>query len=217
MPKIKIAPSVLSADWGKINEEIKQVEKNCELIHVDIMDGVFVENKTIDAKFVSKIKTKIPLDVHLMVQEPSDDYILGFIKAGGSIITLHQEAYGSTEELKEKLEFVRASGAMPSVAIRPKTPLSAIKEVLNIVDMVLVMTVEPGMAGQKFMPEPIAKVKELRKLKPNLDIEVDGGIKPETIGIVAKAGANVFVAGSSVFGKTDRIMAIKELRKNVGG
>src|SRR3989338_7439060 len=214
MPKIKIAPSILSADWDKINEEIKQVEKNCELIHVDIMDGVFVENKTIDAKFVSKIKTKIPLDVHLMVQEPSDDYILGFIKAGGSIITLHQEAYGSTEELKEKLEFVRAGGAMPSVAIRPKTPLSAIKEVLNIVDMVLVMTVEPGMAGQKFMPEPIAKVKELRKLKPNLDIEVDGGIKPETIGIVAKAGANVFVAGSSVFGKTDRIMAIKELRKN---
>ena len=215
MPKIKIAPSILSADWDKINEEIKQVEKHCEIIHVDIMDGIFVENKTIDAKFVSKIKTKIPLDVHLMVQEPSEDYILGFINAGGSIITLHQEAYGSTEELKEKLNFIRKNGAKPSVAIRPKTPLSAVKEVLNIVDMVLIMTVEPGMAGQKFMPEPTAKIKELRKLKPNLDIEVDGGIKPETIGIAAKAGANVFVAGSSVFGKEDRVEAIKELRCSI--
>lgn len=215
MLKIKIAPSILSADWNKINEEIKQVEKHCELIHVDIMDGVFVDNKTIDAKFVSRIKTKVPLDVHLMVQEPSEDYISGFIKAGGSIITLHQEAYRSTEELKEKLEFIRKNVAKPSVAIRPKTPLSAIKGILNIVDMALIMTVEPGMAGQKFMPEPIAKVKELRKLKANLDIEVDGGIKPETIGIAAKAGANVFVAGSSVFGKPDRVKAIRKLKEKI--
>ncbi len=216
MPKIKIAPSILSADWDKINEEIKQVEKHCELIHVDIMDGIFVGNKTIDSKFVSKIKTKIPLDVHLMAQEPSEDYIKGFITAGGSIITLHQEAYGSIEELKEKLDFIRKNGAKPSAAIRPKTPLSKIKNILDSVDMALIMTVEPGMAGQKFMPEPIAKVKELRKLKPNLDIEVDGGIKPETIGIAAKAGANVFVAGSSVFGKPDRVKAIMELRKSAG-
>lgn len=215
MPKIKIAPSILSADWNKIDGEIRQVEKHCELIHVDIMDGVFVGNKTIDARFVSRIKTKIPLDVHLMVQDPSEEYITGFIRAGGSIITLHQEAYGSVEELKEKLEFIRRKEAKPAVAIKPGTPLGAIKDVLDMVEMVLIMTVEPGMAGQKFMPEPIAKVKYLRKLKPNLDIEVDGGINPETIGIAAKAGANVFVAGSSIFGKSDRVEAIRELRKGI--
>ncbi|MBI2108415.1 ribulose-phosphate 3-epimerase [Candidatus Woesearchaeota archaeon] len=215
MPKIKIAPSILSADWNHINKEIKEVKPYCGLIHVDIMDGIFVPNKTIDSKFVKKITTKVPLDVHLMVQEPSEEYILDFINAGGSIITLHQEAYGSIGELREKLNFIKANGAKPSVAIRPKTPLNSIKDVLDIVDMVLIMTVEPGMAGQKFMPEPINKVRELRKINPNIDIEVDGGISPETIGIAAKAGANVFVAGSSIFGRTDRITAIKELKRNI--
>jgi len=212
MPKIKIAPSILSADWNKINKEVKEVEPYCELIHVDIMDGIFVSNKTIDAEFVSKIKTKIPLDVHLMVQEPSEDYISGFIKAGGSIITVHQEACG---DLKGKLELIKGQGAKAGVSIKPKTPLNAIKDALNIADMVLIMTVEPGMAGQKFMSGPIGKIKELRRLKPNLDIEVDGGINPETIGIAAEAGANVFVAGSSVFGKKDRVGAIKELRESI--
>src|SRR3989338_301111 len=188
MPKIKIAPSILSADWNKINKEVKEVEPYCELIHVDIMDGIFVSNKTIDAEFVSKIKTKIPLDVHLMVQEPSEDYISGFIKAGGSIITVHQEACG---DLKGKLELIKGQGAKAGVSIKPKTPLNAIKDALNIADMFLIMTVEPGMAGQKFMSGPIGKIKELRRLKPNLDIEVDGGINPETIGIAAEAGANV--------------------------
>ena len=210
--EIKIAPSILSADQKHINSEIKQVKPYCQLIHVDIMDGVFVPLTTIDAKFVSRIKTKIPLDIHLMVQDPSKEYIKSFINAGGSIITVHQE---TCKNLKNKLLFIKKQGVKASVSINPDTPLSSINEVLDMVDMVLIMTVEPGKAGQKFIPGPIKKVTELRKLKPNLDIEVDGGINPQTASLSAKAGANVFVAGSSIFGKKDRVNAIKELRESI--
>lgn len=212
MNKIKISPSILSADLSNVNSEIKQVERYSQLIHIDIMDGIFVPKKTIDASFVKKIKTKIPLDIHLMVQEPSEKYILDFIKAGGSIIAAHQEACSNLEKI---LKFIKKNKSKASIAIKPNTPVSSIKKYLDMVDVVLVMTVEPGKSGQKFIQSPLKKVKELRKLNPNLDIEVDGGINPHTAKLCARAGANVFVAGTAIFGQKDRAKAIKELRESV--
>ncbi len=208
MPKIKIAPSILSADLAKVNEEIKEVEKYADLIHVDIMDGIFVPPTTIDSAFVKTIKTKIPLDVHLMVHEPSDSYIKGFIDAGAYLITVHEEA---CKDPAKQLSFIKRNNTKAAISIKPNTPLDKIKDYLGMVDMVLVMTVEPGWAGQKFIESAMPKVEVLRKMKPNLDIEVDGGINPITAGIAFDAGANVFVAGSAIFGKQDRAAAIKEI------
>ncbi len=208
MPRIKIAPSILSADKSKIDSEIKEVEKYSDLIHVDIMDGIFVPPTTIDSHFVKAIRTKVPLDVHLMVHEPSDSYIRAFIDAGAYSITIHEEA--CLDPIKQ-LNFIKKQKVRAAISIKPDTPLIKILQYLNMVDMVLIMTVEPGWAGQKFIGSAMAKVKELRKRKPKLDIEVDGGINPYTAGIAYEAGANVFVAGSSIFGKKDRVYAIKEI------
>src|SRR3989338_4782960 len=208
MPRIKLAPSILSADFSKINEEIKEVEKYSDLIHVDIMDGVFVPPTTVDAEFVKKIKTKVPLDVHLMVHEPSDSYIRGFIDAGASSITIHREACRNP---RHQIDFIRQNKINAAISIKPKTSIDAIKPYLDMIDMVLVMTVEPGWAGQKFINETMEKVRELRHLKPNMDIEVDGGINPMTARIAYDEGANVFVAGSAIFGKKDRAAAINEI------
>ena len=209
MPRIKIAPSILSADLSKVNQEIKEVEKFADLIHVDIMDGIFVSPTTVDADFVKTIKTKVPLDVHLMVHEPSNSYISGFIKAKAYSITIHEEA---CKEPMRQINFIKKNRVNAAISIKPKTPLDRIKKYLHMVDMVLVMTVEPGWAGQKFISSTMQKVKELRKLNPKLDIEVDGGINPYTARIAFEAGANVFVAGTSIFGKKDRIAAIKEIK-----
>ena len=208
MPKIKLAPSILSADFSKINDEIKQVEKYSDLIHVDIMDGIFVPPTTVDSNFVKKIKTKVPLDVHLMVHEPGDSYIKGFIDAGAYSITVHAAA---CKNPGHQINFIKMNKVKAAISIKPKTPLEKIKKYLDMVDMVLIMTVEPGWAGQKFMADTMPKIKELRKLKPKLDIEVDGGISPMTIRTAYDEGANVFVAGSSIFGQKDRIAAIKEI------
>src|SRR3989344_490269 len=208
MPKIKIAPSILSADRSKINEEIKEVEKYSDIIHVDIMDGIFVPPTTINSDFVKTVRTKVPLDVHLMVHEPSDSYIKGFIDAGAYSITIHEEACRNP---MHQLEFIRKNGVKAAISIKPKTPLDNIRKYLDMVDMVLIMTVEPGWAGQKFINETMPKVRELRKLKPKLDIEVDGGINPYTVRIAYDEGANVFVAGTSIFGKKDRAGAIKDI------
>ena len=208
MPRIKLAPSILSADFSKINEEIKEVEKYSDLIHVDIMDGVFVPHTTVDAEFVKKIKTKVPLDVHLMVHEPSDSYIRGFIDAGASSITIHREACRNP---RHQIDFIRQNKINAAISIKPKTSIDAIKPYLDMVDMVLIMTVEPGWAGQKFINETVEKVRELRHLKPNMDIEVDGGINPMTARIAYDEGANVFVAGSAIFGKKERAAAINEI------
>ena len=208
MPRIKLAPSILSADFSKINEEIKEVEKYSDLIHVDIMDGVFVPPTTVDAEFVKKIKTKVPLDVHLMVHEPSDSYIRGFIDAGASSITIHREACRNP---RHQIDFIRQNKINAAISIKPKTSIDAIKPYLDMIDMVLVMTVEPGWAGQKFINETMEKVRELRHLKPNMDIEVDGGINPMTARIAYDEGANVFVAGSAIFGKKERAAAINEI------
>ena len=208
MPKIKIAPSILSADLSRVNHEIKEVEKYADLIHVDIMDGIFVPPATVDQNFVKTIKTKVPLDVHLMVHEPSESYIKGFIDAGAYSITIHEEA---CKNPAEQINFIRKNKTKAAISIKPNTPLEKIKKYLNIVDMVLIMTVEPGWAGQKFIESTMSKVSELRKLNPKLDIEVDGGINPYTARIAYDAGANVFVAGTSIFGMKDRVAAIKEI------
>ncbi|MBS3110610.1 ribulose-phosphate 3-epimerase [Candidatus Woesearchaeota archaeon] len=212
MPKIRIAPSILSADFKRINGDIGQVEKYADLIHVDVMDGKFVPPTTVDSDFVRTIRTKLPLDVHLMVQEPSEDYIQGFIDAGASSITVHAEA---CTDPRRQLGYIKGKGINAGISIKPKTPLSAILPCLDTVDMVLIMTVEPGWGGQKFMEDTMPKVRELRKLKPNLDIEVDGGIYPDTAPLAKKAGANVFVAGTAIFKEKDRVMAIKRLRESV--
>jgi ribulose-phosphate 3-epimerase len=207
--KLKISPSILSADFGKLNEEIKQVEGLVELLHVDVMDGHFVPNITIGAPVVKKIKTSIPLDVHLMIEQP-EKYLKDFAEAGAHIICVHAEV---VSDLKQIVEQIKALGVKAAVSIKPKTPLSAVDAVLDDVDMVLIMSVEPGFGGQGFMPEVLPKVKELREKKPELDIQVDGGITKENIKQAVEAGANVFVAGSSIFGKPDRAQAIKELRE----
>ena len=208
MPKIKIAPSILSADLSKVNQEIKEVEKYADLIHVDIMDGIFVPPTTVNADFVKTIKTKLPLDVHLMVHEPSDSYIKGFVDAGAYSVTVHEEA---CKDLSKQIGFIKKNGIKACISIKPNTSLDKLKKYLEIVDMVLVMTVEPGWAGQKFIEATMPKVKELRKLKPMLDIEVDGGINQMTARTAFEAGANVFVAGTSIFSKKDRVAAIKEI------
>ena len=212
MPKVKIAPSILSADLSKVNDEIREVEKYADLIHVDIMDGIFVPNTTVNADFVKAIRTKVPLDVHLMVHEPSDYYIRGFIGAGAYSITIHEEA---CKDPAKQLTFIRKNGIKAAISIKPKTPLANIQKYLGMVDMVLIMTVEPGWAGQKFIAETMPKVKELRNLKPRLDIEVDGGMNNYTARIAYDEGANVFVAGSSIFGKNDRVAAIKEILQSL--
>ncbi|MBI2656311.1 ribulose-phosphate 3-epimerase [Candidatus Woesearchaeota archaeon] len=212
MPKIKIAPSILSADLSKVNQEIKEVEKYSDLIHVDIMDGIFVPPTTVDAKFVKAIKARVPLDVHLMVHEPADSYLKGFIDAGAYSITIHEEA---CKDPARQINFIKKNRIKTAISIKPKTSLDKIKKYLDIVDMVLIMTVEPGWAGQKFIEEAMPKVRELRRLKPKLDIEVDGGINPYTAGIAFESGANVFVAGTSIFGKKDRAAAVKEILKSL--
>lgn len=206
--KVKIAPSILSADFGNLNKDVKAVEKHSDLIHVDVMDGHFVPNISIGALVVSKIKSKKPLDVHLMIENP-EKYVEFFAKAGAAIITVHAEA---TKDLKGLLKKIRALGVKAGVSVKPKTPISKIQKVLDLVDMVLVMTVEPGFGGQKFMEKMMAKVKALRAKKPKLDIEVDGGINEETAKIAVKAGANILVAGNYIFGAKNRKKAIDSLK-----
>ena len=208
MPKIKIAPSILSADLSKINQETKEVEEYADLIHVDIMDGIFVPPTTVDSNFVKTIKTRVPLDVHLMVHEPSDSYIKGFIDAGADSITIHEEA---CKNPSHQTNFIKKNNTKSGISIKPNTPLDKIINYLNNVDMVLIMTVEPGCLSVKCKALTKIKVRELRKLMPNMDIEVDGGINPYTARTAFEAGANVFVAGTSIFGKKDRGAAIKEI------
>ena len=212
MPKIKIAPSILSADLTKVNEEIKEVEKYSDLIHVDIMDGIFVPPTTVDSNFVKTIKTKVPLDVHLMVHEPSNSYIKDFIDAGAYSITIHEEACRNPSN---QIEFIKKNKIKSAISIKPNTSLDKIRDYIDAVDMVLIMTVEPGWAGQKFIQDTMRKVEELRKLKPKLDIEVDGGINPYTARTAFDAGANVFVTGTSIFVQEDRVAAIKEILKSL--
>ena len=216
MPKLKIAPSILSANKEKLQEEIVEVEPYSDLIHVDVMDNIFVPNITPQAELLKKFNTKVPLDIHLMVQEPSEGYLMGFINANPDLkinnITVHKEA---CKDVRKILEFIKKNNIEPSVSIKPKTPLDAIMNVLDSVGMVLIMTVEPGFSGQKFIESVLPKVEELRKLKPELDIEVDGGIKDNTAPLAVKAGENILVVSSLIFKSDDKTQAIKRLKDSV--
>jgi len=208
--KVLIAPSILSADFSRLGEEIRKVEEaGADWIHVDVMDGHFVPNLTVGAVVVKSIRpvTKLPLDVHLMIDNP-ERYVESFVKAGSDIITFHAEVQ---EDPKEIIRLIKYFKKKVGVSIRPKTGLKAIEQILPMVDMVLIMTVEPGFAGQEFILDCLPKIEELRKVFKK-DIQVDGGVNESTAAEVIKAGANVIVAGSSVFGTKDYAQAIKKLR-----
>jgi ribulose-phosphate 3-epimerase len=210
MSKILIAPSILSADFSKLGQEIKDVERSgADWIHVDVMDGHFVPNLTIGPVVVGSMRpvTKLPFDVHLMIENP-EKYVESFAKAGADIITFHIE---SQDDAKEVIKLIRYFKKKVGVSIRPKTGIEAIVPILSMVDMVLIMTVEPGFAGQKFIFDCLPKIEELRKIFKK-DIQVDGGINESTAAEVRAKGANVIVAGTAVFGTKDYTDAIKKLR-----
>ena len=201
-----IAPSVLSADFGHLERDVKMVEQSAAAwIHVDVMDGLFVPNLSFGFPVLRAIRRAAakPLDVHLMIVEP-ERYIARFAHDGADWITFHLEA---TEDALHCVHLIRESGAKVGVSIKPKTPVESLRPILSEVDMVLVMSVEPGFGGQKFIPESLDRIRELRRmaeeLNPELLIEVDGGISSENAHLLYEAGANVLVAGSSVFKAED--------------
>ncbi len=203
-----MAPSILSADFGKLNEEIGSVEDYADIIHVDVMDGHFVPNITIGPAVVRCIKTDLPLDVHLMIENP-EKYINDFAKAGSDRIIIHQE---TVTDLDKILEDIKDLQVETGVCLKPATPAISLKEHFGLIDEILVMTVEPGFGGQAFMPDMVPKIIELRDLGFKGDIAVDGGINAETAKQCIEAGANIMAAGSYIFKAEDRIKAIESLR-----
>lgn len=210
-----LAPSLLSADFAALGTEVKDVEKNgADWLHVDVMDGQFVPNITLGPLVVDAVSkhTSLPLDVHLMIENP-ERYIAEFAKAGAAVITVHAEA---CVHLHRVIHQIKELGLKAGVAINPGTPALAVREVLEDVDLVLVMTVNPGFGGQAFIPSTLRKIREIRawanEVNPDLLIEVDGGVAEATAPLVTEAGANVLVAGNAVFGRSDRGAAIAAIR-----
>jgi ribulose-phosphate 3-epimerase len=202
MASIKISPSILSADFGKLGSEIQELEKaGADLIHIDVMDGHFVPNITIGPEVINKIRkyTSLPFDVHLMIS-PVHDLITSFAKAGADIITIHPEA---TNNLTDSIKKIKSYNKKAGVSLNPETSIEKVIPVLNLIDLVLVMTVNPGFGGQKFMKENLEKVKKLRKeidsKKNNVLIEIDGGINFENSKMAIKAGVDILVSGTTIF------------------
>ena len=214
---IKLAPSILSADFARLLEDVKKVEKaGCEYLHIDVMDGHFVPNITLGPAIVKSLRKDVNMvfDAHLMIENP-DNYIKEFADAGCDIIVVHQEA---CTHLHRTIQNIKSHGVKAGVALNPATPIETIKYVLQDVDMVLLMSVNPGFGGQSYIPVVTKKIKELRALIDemglDIDIEVDGGVKPSNISEVVNAGANVIVAGSAIFNAGDIDEAVKSLREN---
>ena len=202
MKKIKISPSILSADFSQLGNEIKRLEDGgADMIHVDVMDGHFVPNLTIGPPVIKALRnyTKLPFDVHLMIA-PVHKYIKNYAEAGADIITIHPEA---TDNLKESINHIRELGKKVGVSLNPNTKIDIIKEFFSEINLILIMSVHPGFGGQKFIPEVLVKIKELKKIKDqqnfNFDIEVDGGINFDNSKLVIEAGANIIVSGTTIF------------------
>ena len=217
MKKIKIAPSFLSADFSKAGVEMQEITKNgADFVHLDVMDGSFVKNISFGPKFIKEIRpySKAIFDVHLMIVNPWN-YIKQFADAGADIITVHYEACG--DKLAETLKAIKDLGVKCGVVINPDTPAEKIADVVELCDMILLMSVFPGFGGQKFIPDVLPKVKEVRALieksGKDIDLEIDGGITLENVKLAKDAGANVIVAGSTVFNASDRAKMIKDLRE----
>jgi ribulose-phosphate 3-epimerase len=211
--KALLAPSLLSADFSRLGEEVREIEAaGADWLHVDVMDGHFVPNLTVGPLVVSALKplTKLPLDCHLMVSEP-ETWVRPFAEAGAAFITVHAEA---TAHLDRLLNQIRELGCKVGVSLNPATPVSQIEEVLDIVDLVLVMSVNPGFGGQKFIESAVPKVERLKALRGSRKylIEIDGGVSAANAGRLRKAGVDVFVAGQAIFGAKDRAQAIREFK-----
>lgn len=209
MPDFKITPSILGADYGNLNEYLKTLEPFSDWFHIDVMDGNFVKNLTIGAVVVKSIKSDIPLDCHLMINNPHL-YIEDFVKAGAYSITIHAEA---SRHLPEDIKKIKDFGCRAAVSINPDTPVDKISMVLPMVDMVLIMSVHPGFGGQSFIPEVLEKVKWIREHYPDLDIQIDGGINDETAKLAVEAGANILVSGSYILKSDNPAEAATKLRE----
>ena len=218
MTTIKIAPSILSADFTRLGAEVETVlHGGADYIHVDVMDGLFVPNISIGVPVVKSLRKAFPdafLDVHLMITEPVR-YVEAFCGAGASLLTFHVEA-DTPEAISEAVAQTKARGVLAGLSVKPKTPAEALSPWIEDIDLALVMTVEPGFGGQKFMAEQLPKISAVRAMiearNPVCELEVDGGIAPDTAPLVIGAGANVLVAGSAVFGKPDMAAEIQKLR-----
>ncbi|MBU3074031.1 ribulose-phosphate 3-epimerase [Clostridium estertheticum] len=215
---IKIAPSILSADFSKLGEHIKQLDAyGADMIHIDVMDGMFVPNISFGTPIIKSIRklTSLPFDVHLMIEEPSR-YVEEFVNAGSDIITVH---YETDRHIDRTINYIKSFGVKVGVALNPATPVALIKNLISNVDMVLIMTVNPGFGGQKFIEYCLDKVKEVRELanvyNKDIMIQVDGGIDESNIRGVVSSGANVIVAGSAVFKNDDIEKNIKKLRAGI--